>query len=228
MSEWTVYKITCVANGKSYIGITGRGIRTRWRKHCKDARLGKAWMLQRAIRKYGEEAFASVVLVTCASQAEAMVCERALVGEHRTYHTTGYGYNMTVGGDGVKGYVWTEEAREKHRKSRVGYRHSPETIAAMREAWERRKARGAIITPELRARMCAVRRSRGGTPKLSVWRRAFIQTPEGKAHMERITKLAADKSRGVPLSPERAAAAGERNRQRAAAMKAARAGGTNG
>jgi len=52
--QYIIYKYTS-PSGKSYIGITSEGLRTRWTKHCRKARFGSTTNFHKAIRKYGEK-----------------------------------------------------------------------------------------------------------------------------------------------------------------------------
>ena len=63
MYNWSVYKITCKANGKSYIGITQKALNTRLKEHFRDAFPGRynasgtLYALHAAIQKYGKTNF---------------------------------------------------------------------------------------------------------------------------------------------------------------------------
>jgi hypothetical protein len=52
-----LYKVTCVPNGKIYIGITSRPIEERWVAHLGEARAGVNSPLKKAIREFGKESF---------------------------------------------------------------------------------------------------------------------------------------------------------------------------
>src|SRR5712671_3867618 len=53
-----IYKITCIANGKIYVGSSAN-LRIRWEQHCNDLRrkAHHSIHLQRAWNKYGENVF---------------------------------------------------------------------------------------------------------------------------------------------------------------------------
>lgn len=65
-----VYLLTCSTNGKQYVGQTTYGASHRWAQHCQTAKLGRGYIIGKAIRKYGEHVFALKVLDTAATQAE--------------------------------------------------------------------------------------------------------------------------------------------------------------
>lgn len=64
-----VYKITCVSNGKAYIGMTTKDVHVRWRVHC--SKQSRCWALKAAIEKYGKDAFKVDVLASCLGASEA-------------------------------------------------------------------------------------------------------------------------------------------------------------
>ena len=80
-------------NGKCYVGQTINE-KDRYRKHIQDSfnrnSRGYNYHLHRAIRKYGLENFEYYI---------------------NKYDSFKNGYNMTEGGDGVKGHQWTLEER---------------------------------------------------------------------------------------------------------------------
>lgn len=90
-----IYKITNNINGKSYIGQS-KHIKRRWREHINGTE-GSA--ISKAIKKYGAENFSFEIIercsIDCLDDKEVYYIEK--------YNTFKEGYNMTVGGDGVKG-----------------------------------------------------------------------------------------------------------------------------
>ena len=54
---YIVYKITCIANNKSYIGQTKKTLKRRFKEHCSKARNKSIYRLHQAISKHGEENF---------------------------------------------------------------------------------------------------------------------------------------------------------------------------
>src|SRR5699024_192899 len=71
-------------------------------------------ILYKAIRKHGKQNFKVEVLETRIDNADDLKeREKYWIKELDTYSFTGgHGYNMTLGGDGLLGYKWTEEQRE--------------------------------------------------------------------------------------------------------------------
>lgn len=109
-----VYKITCSVNGKSYIGITKRGVDVRFRQHIRDAKKCVTGMLlHKAINKHGPENFTVEVVAQCSSMASLLEAERALISEHNTLSPNGY--NLCGGGEGV--FNPSDETRKKKSES---------------------------------------------------------------------------------------------------------------
>lgn len=129
-----VYKLTCAASGKAYVGITARALDTRWLEHCKRAREGiRTSRLYAAMRKHGLDSFSREVIATADTEDEARSLERHHILELGTYEN---GYNSNEGGH--------------------GHLHFPEHI--------RKKIgdaqRGKIISPESRRKMSAAKLGR--------------------------------------------------------------------
>lgn len=122
MSErvWVVYKITCLKNGKAYIGITRKTLRERFGAHLWSAKNTRAMTLHKAMAKHGPENFVVEELAQCSSALEAAVCERAQIAQHRSHISGRCGYNTTLGGEGAWGRPITKRQREV--MSRIGKR----------------------------------------------------------------------------------------------------------
>lgn len=105
-----VYKHTNKINGKSYIGITCAGVRSRMYSHESAARLGSSLPFHRAIRRYGIESFETIVLASCIGQDAACDVEKLLIHELGTFGKGGY--NATLGGEGTHGTAVTKVRRK--------------------------------------------------------------------------------------------------------------------
>lgn len=90
-----IYKITNKINGKSYIGQS-KHTRRRWREHINGLENS---VISNAIKKHGKENFTFEILELC-SIDELNDREIYYIDKFGTY---GKGYNITTGGDGVKG-----------------------------------------------------------------------------------------------------------------------------
>lgn len=107
MESYSVYKHTC-PNSKVYIGITRCRVSDRWKNG-----LGYEYQVfGRAVRKYGWENITHEVLYKNLTEDEAKRLEKELIKEFDSKNPE-HGYNRTDGGDGVKGYEYSEDTREK-------------------------------------------------------------------------------------------------------------------
>lgn len=156
----SVYIITNRVNGMSYVGIT-KDLEARWRDHCR----GKAVsFLQRAVNKYGVDAFDFRHIADAFTWQDACDLERLLIKEFNSKKP--HGYNLTDGGDGAFGYRFDEEERKSRSLRMVGEanpmlgkfgeknhffgkRHSEEARAKMASAWAIRKAKEGYQDPRL-------------------------------------------------------------------------------
>lgn len=118
-----VYLVTCKTNGKQYVGKTKHSTEGRWKLHLKHARGGSPMLLQRAIRKHGEENFTVVKIAECETAEELNQLEIEKIAELNT--RIPFGYNVTKGGDGGCGH----QPGETHPM--YGKKHSEETIEQM-------------------------------------------------------------------------------------------------
>jgi len=107
-----VYCIHNIINGKSYIGKTV-DIDDRWRVHKSrlnnDSHENK--YLQHAWNKHGGPSFIFVLLELIDEETEQNKREKYYIKEWQTKRVCGY--NLTDGGEGTSGLLFTEEHREK-------------------------------------------------------------------------------------------------------------------
>ena len=101
MNKFHVYLVTNLHNGKKYVGITTRSVRTRWSGHLAATRFGSQQTLHRAIRKYKEDAFIVEHIADATSLEHLRDAERALIAQYATFGRKCY--NSTVGGEGCFG-----------------------------------------------------------------------------------------------------------------------------
>ena len=94
-----IYFCKNLINNKGYVGQTSTSLKERKRTHIKDALAEKDDVIfHKAIRKYGEENFSWEVLEECDNN---LLNEREIfwIKEKNTFFQTGFGYNMTLGGN---------------------------------------------------------------------------------------------------------------------------------
>lgn len=109
-----VYKITCLVNDKVYIGKADN-IKKRWNDHKADARRkepGRYFKIHRALNKYGFDNFIVEEIASFDTVKEALISETEFIKIFRSMEDE-FGYNMTEGGDGAKGFRFTEEQKSK-------------------------------------------------------------------------------------------------------------------
>jgi group I intron endonuclease len=127
--EGCIYILRNLKNGKGYVGQALDAER-RWQEHIKAA-LDKdsQYPIHRAIRKYGLKNFSAEVIYTC-SEFRLNAEEVRLIVKLKTHVSQG-GYNVTWGGDGVRGYKFTTSDKARMSAAALAY------FAAHPEARER-------------------------------------------------------------------------------------------
>lgn len=150
---YVLYKITCSANGKVYVGYSSKSAEDRFKAHLLNARWKRKTALYDAIRCYGDAAFSVEVVLTCETHAEACAHEIRLISELKSILPVGY--NMTKGGDGVP---LTQEQREAANAKKRGV-CSPKQLAA------NRRRKGQKASEETRAKLSAARKGRKQSPE---------------------------------------------------------------
>lgn len=119
-----IYKITCKVTNKVYIGQTIRPLADRVARHFEDAEKcdHPGIHFQRAIRKYGRDAFIAEKIDEAHTRQELDEKEKYWISY---YNSTVNGYNSTPGGEGGNTYLKKTEAemaeiKEKISKSNTG------------------------------------------------------------------------------------------------------------
>ena len=122
----TIYKITHLPSGKSYVGLTMKALSVRFTEHAGKAASKSA--ISSAILKHGASQFSISAIDTTSSIDELKRKERYWIKEHRTLAPNGY--NLTAGGEGILNP--SDEVRHKLRMAVLGKRHNEETKKKMR------------------------------------------------------------------------------------------------
>ena len=121
MTFGSIYKIV-FPNGKHYIGLTATSLDQRTKEHKKSAKNGDVLCIYNAIRKYGMvDTLELIEIDTADTIKELCAKEIGYIIEYNSYYMNGCGYNMTLGGEGTNGYVYTEEDRQKMSEARQKY-----------------------------------------------------------------------------------------------------------
>lgn len=128
-----IYKYTS-PSGKIYIGQTKYTVEHRIKQHINDANNGSTKLFHIAIRKYGIETFNYEILNEAFSIEELNKLEIYYIEKYNSYYKNGNGYNMTIGGEGANGYIFTENDRQKLSGSlKKYYINNPQSLIEMGE-----------------------------------------------------------------------------------------------
>jgi predicted GIY-YIG superfamily endonuclease len=123
-----IYKIV-FPNGKHYIGLTTTSLEQRQNEHTKCAKSGDTKCLYNALRKYEiVDTFKLIEIDTADTLEELCEMEIRYIIEYNSHYTNGNGYNMTHGGEGTAGYVYTEDVKQKMSELKKKYYENPEAI----------------------------------------------------------------------------------------------------
>lgn len=182
-----VYKATCSASNKAYIGFTQIGAKNRWSQHIAEAgklRSKGGSAICAAIRKYGAQSFTFEVIFIGRTRKEAAEKEQELIAFYRTLSPNGY--NLTSGGE--SGFKLAEESKKKVSAALKGHPVSALTRKKLSNKFKGRPA------PHARKPMAAETRAKLSLVKLG---KNFL-TPEGRERMRQCGR----KSVGRLLTPE--------------------------
>jgi len=137
MSYGTIYKIQ-FPNGKNYIGLTTTSLEQRKKRHSSLAK-NDTRILYNAIRKHKMVDTFELIEIDTADTLEEL-CEKEIryIQEYNSYYLNKNGYNMTYGGEGTNGYVYTEEDKIKMSEAHINYFKKPEAIQKYCEAQRKR------------------------------------------------------------------------------------------
>ncbi len=131
---YTVYEAINLINKKRYIGLTGRSLEVRKKRHFWTSASGRGAIFGAAIRHYGKDNFSFRPLLLCPDLSYANYAERSLVALYKPE------YNQTSGGDGVLSFQLSDEAKRKigltHKGNKywLGRKHRDETRSKMSAA----------------------------------------------------------------------------------------------
>ena len=144
MTYGFIYKIQ-FPNGKHYIGLTTTSLEKRQREHKSYAKNGDTKVLYNALRKYNMvDTFELTEIDTAVTLEELCEKEILYIQEYNSYYIDGNGYNMTLGGEGTNGYVYTEEDRQRISEAQKKRFENPEErenlIISQKKYWEKPEA----------------------------------------------------------------------------------------
>src|SRR3990167_3700416 len=118
-----VYRVTCKANMKSYIGQTTSTVERRFSGHVYyTLRMDSQLPFHRALRKYGIEQFSIETLEECDSIEQLNRAEKHWILEFKTLVPGGY--NCNTGGDS---FIVCDETKRRMSQACMGRKMSDET-----------------------------------------------------------------------------------------------------
>ena len=133
-----IYLIENLINHKKYVGMTSLSIEHRFKQHkemaaseypCNTGRSKS--ILHKAMMKHGVDSFSIHSLEVCEDYSTLKEAEVKWISAQNSHYIDGYGYNMTLGGEGALGYKTTDETKEKLRVFRIGRKHTDESKQKM-------------------------------------------------------------------------------------------------
>ncbi len=154
-----VYCVTNKLNGKKYVGKTMRTMAERKAEHELASRTPKSTIVfHLALKKYGFDAFDWEIVFIGSTESTLFKIETLTIRDEKT--KLPLGYNMSDGGEGNIGNVFSLESRLKLSAAKkgkiprgaVGRILSPETKRKMSEA-QKIAQKGKTLTPEHRMKI---------------------------------------------------------------------------
>jgi len=129
-----VYLFKNKLNNKIYVGETVQpNYRNRFVQHKRNSEKGVINYFYNAIRKYSWDSFEKYVLFQTEILSNTVENKKKLeeiVNEKEKYYINKFnsfdhkfGYNLTIGGDGVSGYTFSEESKKEMSENRSGEKH---------------------------------------------------------------------------------------------------------
>jgi len=184
-----IYKITNTTNGKAYIGLTTKGVHSRWKAHISSAFAKNVpYYLYRAMRKYGLSAFKVETLYEAVDLRELVAVEKGLIAQYGTLYGS-HGYNQSSGGEGRSGVKLSDtikakmSAAAKDRFLRLdhpmkGKKHSLESRTKMSCSAKKKPAVTAVTRTKLSAAAMGRIISRDAVERSRQKRTGAKRTPE--------------------------------------------------
>lgn len=108
-----IYKTTNLVNNKIYIG------QKKANSFLSNKYLGSGTLFLRAVNSYGKDNFICELVEECNSASELNEREIYWINFYNSTDTS-IGYNLTLGGEGIRGYSMSDETKEKISNSLKG------------------------------------------------------------------------------------------------------------
>ena len=184
-----IYKIV-FPNGKHYIGLTTTSLGERQTQHKQTAKKGDIRCLYNALRKYDMVDTLELIEIDTADTLEEL-CEKEIgyILKYNSYYMNKNGYNMTHGGEGTNGYIYTEEDNKKNSERQTKY-HKNNPDAGKEHS---KKLKKRCENPEEIQRMSDISKKHWDNPdareKQSERQKLhFKEHPEARERMSEISK----------------------------------------
>ena len=129
-----IYKVHNKLNGKIYIGQTKTNINQRVYEHLK---IGGSPLFHKALKKYGVKSFELSIIDISDSIQELKEKEKYWIKFYNCKAPNGY--NLTDGGDGIVGYIYSKEVLKKMSESHIGKMIGDNNPARRPEERDRRR-----------------------------------------------------------------------------------------
>lgn len=176
-----IYKISCTANGKIYIGKTIKTAEARLSEHKRCSRRNRTYTsyLYNAMNAYGEDKFVVETIEECDDESSLNNAETYWIRELHSQDPS-VGYNIQSGGEG--GAVRSKEFKltDKQVNALEYGRHLPSSDAHKRQLSEYR--RNVTVSMETRNKL---RDAQTGKKLSDITKRKLSESHKGKIMPER-------------------------------------------
>ena len=133
MNNFFIYKIV-FPNGKHYIGLSTRTLDERKKEHRKSASVDKPnKIVHKALNKFNMMDTFELILIDDSAKSIDELYEKEIfyIQKYDSYYKNKKGYNMTLGGEGNHGYVFTKAHRKKISQRAIEQFSKPEAREQM-------------------------------------------------------------------------------------------------
>lgn len=115
-----VYKVENLVNHKVYVGKTIRTLAERKRQHLFDSKIEGRSYFHNAIHKNGKDNFVWYILEENKDENTLFELEKKYIAEYKS-NDPEFGYNLTIGGEGVAGRIIPKEENERRSRAVTAY-----------------------------------------------------------------------------------------------------------
>lgn len=201
MDNYKVYMHISPSN-KRYIGIT-KSVKPENRWGSRGQGYRNQVLFNRAIQKYGWDNFEHIIVADHLTKQDACNIEKELIIKYKTKDAQ-YGYNLTNGGEGTAGYIYTEEQRKERSARLKGHIVSIETRKKIGEA-NKIALKGKHLSEETKRKLSIANKGKS-KPHSAEWCKQHSEKLKGnKIHLgykasEESRKRMSEAHKGLPLT----------------------------